>query len=75
MDRDLLQHVGFEIAFDQHPTPHAPDPVERIGPDQAAACSDQILKAGGAGILYWADPPSIKAMLDTPTGRSIRPES
>jgi hypothetical protein len=75
MDRDLLQHVGFEIAFDQNPTPHAPDPVERIGPDQAAACSDQILKAGGAGILYWADPPSIKAMLDTPTGRSIRPES
>jgi hypothetical protein len=75
MDRDLLQHVGFEIAFDQNPTPHAPDPVERTGPAQAAACSDQILKAGGAGILYWADPDSIKAMLDTPTGRSIRPES
>jgi hypothetical protein len=75
MDRDLLQHVGFEIAFDQHPTPHAPDPVERTGPAQAAACSDQILKAGGAGILYWADPDSIRAMLDTPTGRAIRPES
>jgi hypothetical protein len=75
MDSDLLQHVGFEIAFDQHPTPHAPDPVERVGPDQAAGCSDQILKAEGAGILYWADPPSIKAMLDTPTGRSIRPET
>jgi hypothetical protein len=75
MDRDLLQHVGFEIAFDQNPTPHAPDPVERTGPAQAAACSDQILKAGGAGILYWADPDSIRAMLDTPTGRSIRPQS
>jgi hypothetical protein len=75
MDRDLLRHVGFEVAFDQHPTPHAPDPVERTGPDQAAACSEQILKAGGAGILYWADPDSIRAMLDTPTGRSIRPES
>jgi hypothetical protein len=75
MDRDLLQHVGFEIAFDQHPTPHAPDPVERTGPAQAAACSDQILKAGGAGILYWADPDSIRAMLDTPTGRSIRRQS
>jgi hypothetical protein len=74
MDRDLLQHVGFEVAFDQHPTPHAPDPVERIGPDQAANCSDQILKVGGAGVLYWADPDSIHAMLDTPTGRRIRPE-
>jgi hypothetical protein len=75
MDRDLLQHVGFEIAFDQHPSPHAADPVERIGPSQAGSCSDQILKAGGAGILYWADPPSLRAMLDTSTGHSIRPES
>lgn len=75
MDRDLLQHVGFEIAFDQHPNPRGLDPVERIGPDQAAGCSDQILKAGGAGILYWADPDSIRAMLDTPMGISIRPES
>jgi hypothetical protein len=75
MDRDLLQHVGFEIAFDQHPSPHAPDPVERTGPSKAAVCSDQTLKAGGAGILYWADPDSIRAMLDTPLGRSIRPES
>jgi hypothetical protein len=74
MDRDLLQHVGFEIAFDQHPNPRARDAVERVGPEQAAACSDQILRAGGAGIAYWADPPSIKAMLDSPVGRRIRPQ-
>jgi hypothetical protein len=72
MDRDLLQHVGFEVAFDEHPTPHAPDPVERIGPTQAADCTEQILHAGGAGVLYWASPPSIRAMLDTPRGRTLR---
>ena len=71
--RELLQHLGFEIAFDQTPNPHASEAVERIGPEQAAACTQQILKAGGAGILYWADGASIKAMLDSPAGRDLRP--
>jgi hypothetical protein len=75
MDRDLLQHVGFEIAFDQNPNPKASDAVERVGPEQAANCSDEILKAGGAGIAYWADPPSIRAMLDTPMGLRLRPHT
>jgi hypothetical protein len=72
MDRDLLQHVGFEVAFDESPNPKASEPVERIGPQLAAACTDQILNAGGAGVLYWASPESIRAMLDTPLGRSLR---
>ena len=72
MDRDLLQHVGFEVAFDETPNPKASEAVERTGPQQAAGCTDQILKAGGAGVLYWASPDSIRAMLDTPLGRSLR---
>ncbi len=74
MDQELLQHVGFEVAFDQSPNPDATDAVERVGPSLAAACSDAILKAGGAGIAYWADPLSMRAMLDTPVGRRLRPE-
>jgi hypothetical protein len=72
MDRDLLQHVGFEVAFDENPNPKASQAVERIGPQRAAACTQQVLKAGGAGVLYWASPESIKAMLDTPIGKSLR---
>jgi hypothetical protein len=72
MDRDLLQHVGFEVAFDETPNPKASEAVERTGPQQAAGCTDQILKAGGAGVLYWASPDSIRAMLDTPLGHSLR---
>jgi hypothetical protein len=72
MDRDLLQHLGFEIAFDDNPNPKASEAVERIGPKRAAECTNQILHAGGAGVLYWASPESIRAMLDTPTGRTLR---
>lgn len=75
MDRDLLQHVGFEIAFDENPNPKASEPVERIGPQQAVGCTDQILRAGGAGVLYWASPESIRAMLDAPLGRALRAPS
>jgi hypothetical protein len=71
-DSDLLQHLGFEVAFDETPNPKATEAVERIGPRQAAACTDQILNAGGAGVLYWASPQSIEAMLNTPLGRSMR---
>jgi hypothetical protein len=72
MDADLLQHVGFEVAFDETPNPKASEAVERIGPQRAAACTEQILKAGGAGVLYWASPESIRKMLDTPVGRTLR---
>ena len=72
MDRDLLRHVGFEVAFDESPNPKASEAVERTGPKQAAACTDQVLKAGGAGVLYWASPASIRAMLGTPLGRTLR---
>jgi hypothetical protein len=71
--RDLLQHVGFEIAFSVKPNPRGSDAEARLGPPQAAACTRQILNAGGASILYWASPAAIAALFDTPTGRSLRP--
>jgi hypothetical protein len=71
-DSDLLQHLGFEVAFDETPNPKASEAVERLGPEQAAACTGQILRAGGGGVLYWASPDSIRALLDTPLGRSLR---
>jgi hypothetical protein len=71
--RDLLQHVGFEIAFSIKPNPRGSDAEERLGPQQAAACTRQILGAGGAGILYWASPGAIASLFETPTGKSLRP--
>jgi hypothetical protein len=71
----LLQHLGFEIAFDEDPEPHASEAIDRIGEKQAAACTKEILDAGGAGILYWATPLSLRAMLQTPYGRTLRPSS
>ena len=55
-NRDLLNHLGFEIAFDETPNPKASEAVERIGPVQAARCTQQIERAGGNGVLYWASP-------------------
>jgi hypothetical protein len=75
LTQELLQHLGFEIAFTTTPNPKASEAEERIGPQQAAACTDQIVKAGGAGIAYWASPASLRAMLDTPVGRRLRPAS
>src|SRR4029077_3136660 len=62
-NRDLLNHLGFEIAFDETPNPKASEAVERIGPVQAAQCTQQIERAGGNGVLYWASPASIEKML------------
>jgi hypothetical protein len=69
---DLLNHLGFEIAFDESPNRHASEAVERIGPEQAATCTQEILKAGGAGVLYWADADSMKAMLHSRAGLGLR---
>jgi hypothetical protein len=69
---DLLNHLGFEVAFDESPNPHASEPVERIGPEQAATCTQEILREGGAGVLYWADADSIKAMLESRAGATLR---
>jgi hypothetical protein len=69
---DLLNHLGYEVAFDESPNPNASEPVERLGPEQAAACTQQILRAGGAGILYWADAASMKAMLESRAGITLR---
>jgi hypothetical protein len=72
-DADLLDHLGFEVAFSESPNPKASEAVERLGPVEGARCTQQILQAGGAGVLYWASPEAIERMLDTPTGRSLRP--
>jgi hypothetical protein len=69
---DLLNHLGFEIAFDESPNRHASEAVERVGPEQAATCTQEILKAGGAGVLYWADADSMKAMLHSRAGLGLR---
>jgi hypothetical protein len=69
---DLLNHLGFELAFDESPNPHASEAVERLGPEAAAACTHQILRAGGAGVLYWASPDSMKAMLNSRAGLTLR---
>jgi hypothetical protein len=69
---DLLNHLGFEVAFDESPNPNASEPVERIGPEQAATCTQEILREGGAGVLYWADADSIKAMLTSRAGVTLR---
>lgn len=74
-NRDLLNHLGFEIAFDETPNPKASEAVERIGPVQAAQCTQQIERAGGNGVLYWASPASIEKMLDTPIGEVLRPRN
>jgi hypothetical protein len=71
-DSDLLDHLGFEVAFSETPNPKATEAVERLGPAEGARCTQQILKAGGAGVLYWASPEAIKKMLDTTTGQSLR---
>jgi hypothetical protein len=73
LTRELLQHVGFEIALTTNPDPTAPKAEDRIGPEHAARCTQQILRAGGTGILYWASPESLKAMFETPAGRDLRP--
>jgi hypothetical protein len=72
--RELLLHLGFEVAFSPKPNPKGSDAEERLGPRQAAACTQQILRAGGAGVLYWASPEAIASMLNTPALRSLRPK-
>jgi hypothetical protein len=71
----MLQHLGFEIAFSEDPEPGSTEALARIGPKQAAACSREILNAGGAGILYWATPEALAAMLETRVGKMLRPRS
>lgn len=68
-----IAQLGFEIAFSTTPTPGSNEPVERVSAREAAICSQQIIDAGGAGILYWATPAALEAMLKTPTGRKLRP--
>lgn len=71
----MLQHLGFEVAFSEDPTGGTGQALARIGPKQAAACSRQILAVGGTGILYWATPEALAAMLSSPIGKTIRPRS
>jgi hypothetical protein len=69
----ILQHLGFEIAFSTSPNPRASLAVDRIGPEEAARCTRQVIEDGGAGILYWAEADAVIQMLNTPIGREVRP--
>lgn len=70
----LVRHLGFEISFSSTPNPKSSEPIDRVGPEEAAACSRRILDAGGAAIVYWAAPADMRVMLDTATGRTLRPQ-
>ena len=71
----LLRHLGMQISFSTHPNRNAPKtmPVLRVGPKQAARCSQEVLDAGGLAILYWARPEAVRAMFKTKAGRALRP--
>lgn len=70
--RQILDHLGYEIAFDPTPNPKASEPLERLGPSEAARCVRQVLAAGGTGILFWATPAGLEAMFKTPAARTLR---
>ena len=70
--RTMLEHLGSRSPWST-PNRSSTEAVSRTGPEQAASCSKQIVDSGGAGILYWADADALKAMLETPDGRQIRP--
>jgi hypothetical protein len=73
-DSNLIgRHLAFEVAFSTSPSPNAGEAVERVGPEEAARCTDKIVTDGDGAILYWAAPADLKAMLDTEVGKRLRP--
>ena len=69
---DFLDRLGFEVSFSTTPEAGASEAVEEDSPTDAAQCTQDILTAGGSAVLYWATPSAIKAMLNTPVGKSLR---
>lgn len=69
---DFLDRLGFEVSFSTTPEAGASEVVEEDSPTDAAQCTQDILTAGGSAVLYWATPSAIKAMLNTPVGKSLR---
>lgn len=69
---DFLDRLGFEVSFSTTPEAGANEVVEEDSPTDAAQCTQDILTAGGSAVLYWATPSAIKAMLNTPVGKSLR---
>jgi hypothetical protein len=67
-----LDRLGFEVSFSTTPEAGASEVVEEDSPTDAAQCTQDILTAGGSAVLYWATPSAIKAMLNTPVGKSLR---
>ncbi len=67
--------LGFEVSFSDTPDPHAPLPVQSVGPDLAASCTLAGLAHGAGAFLYWAHPDSIRALLERPAICRLRPPS
>ncbi len=73
-DSSLIgRHLAFEVAFSTSPNQGASEAVERVGPEEAARCTQKIVTDGDGAILYWAAPSDLKAMLDTEIGKRLRP--
>lgn len=73
--REIVTHLGFEISFSTEPKPGESLPVESDSSRDAAACTEDVLAAGGRGFIYWATPKAIEEMLSTEEGRRFRPAS
>lgn len=71
--RDIVSHLGFEISFSTKPKPGESLPVESDSSSDAAACTEDVLDAGGRAFIYWATPKAIQEMLSTDEGKRFRP--
>jgi hypothetical protein len=73
--REILDHLGFEISFSTKPKAGSSLPVGTDSSGDAAACTEQVLDVGGSAIIYWATPAAIEEMLATDLGEKFRPSS
>jgi hypothetical protein len=71
--REILDHLGFEISFSSKPKPGKGLPVDTDSSSEAAACTEEVLNAGGTAFIYWATPAAIGEMLETGPGKKFRP--
>jgi hypothetical protein len=70
---DILTHLGFEISFSTNPSPGKDLPVDTDSSNNAAACTEDVLGAGGTAFIYWATPAGVEEMLETESGEKFRP--
>ena len=71
---EVINHLGFEISFSANPKAGSGLAVARDSASEAARCSKEVLGTGSGALIYWATPAAIEKMLETPTGKKLRPE-